>query len=214
MGLLDFFINVNDAFDSFRNFSCSSQNLDGFLRCYRHARGNECYGDSTNIQVATSGHGTGRIGSYNTNKAIERGCWHLTLSEAIKFSFARKVCIGKGRLELTRREAIKLLFTRKVWHEKDVSGQEFLAIERYDLPSLNERMHYNKACYGDSTNAIMASRSGCKKSCSPPTMQRTLGPKEYCSECGAELYELFHDPNNNRICPECGNKEYYWDVNL
>lgn len=112
MGFLDFIINVNDAFDSFRNFSCRSQNLDGFLRCYRHAKGNECYD-------------------------------------------------------------------------------------------------------GDSTNAIMASRSGCEKSCSPPTMQkRTLGQKEYCSECGAELYELFHDPNNNRICPKCGNKEYYWDFNL
>ena len=140
MSILKFILDVNDAVDYYRNFSCSSQNIDGFLRCYRHARGNECYGDSTNVQVATSGYGTGRIGSYNTNKAIERGCWHLTLSEAIKFSFAREVCIGKGRLELTKREAIKLLFTRKVWHEKDESGQEFLALEKYDLNSFNTKL--------------------------------------------------------------------------
>ena len=144
MGFLQFLINVNDAVDSFRNFSCSSQNLDGFLRCYRHARGNECY-DADSINAIMASRSGCKQSSYNTNKAIERGCWHLTLSEAIKFSFARKVCIGKGRLELTRREAIKLLFTRKVWHEKDVSGQEFLALEMYDLPSLNERMHHNKA---------------------------------------------------------------------
>lgn len=141
MGFLNFLINVNDAVDSYRNFSCSSQNLDGFLRCYRHARGNECYGDSTNIQVATSGHGTGTR-SYNTNKDIERGCYHLTLLEAIKFSFARKVCIGKCSLELTRREAFNLLFTRKVWHEKYESGQEFLALERYDLPSFNRSTNH------------------------------------------------------------------------
>ena len=67
--------------------------------------------------------------------------------------------------------------------------------------------------YGDSTNEIMASRSGCHPSGCPPTMQkRTFGQKEYCSKCGTELYDLFHDPNNNRICPSCGNKEYYWDV--
>lgn len=69
--------------------------------------------------------------------------------------------------------------------------------------------------YSESTNEIMHFRSGCRESGCPPTMQkRTLGPKQYCSKCGTELYDLFHDPNNNRICPSCGNKEYYWDVNI
>jgi len=143
MGFLDFIINVNDAVDSFRNFSCNSQNLDGFLRCYRHARGNECYGDSTNIQVATSWHGTGTE-NYNTNKDIERFCCHLTLWEAFRILFTCNICIGKGCLEITRREAFNLLFTREIWQEKRKDGQEFLAIERYDLPSLNESKHYNK----------------------------------------------------------------------
>lgn len=190
MGILKFILDVNDAVDYYRNFSCSSQNLDGFLRCYRHARGNECYGDSTNVQVATSGHGTGRIGSYNTNKAIERGCWHLTLSEAIKFSFAHKVCIGKGCLELTKREAIKLLFTRKVWHEKDESGQEFLALERYDLNSFNTNYKMSK---------------GNKSSDDGDPYAR---PAAYCPWCGTKL----RDTGKHYTCQRCGVISYDVDV--
>lgn len=185
MGILKFIINVSDAVDYYRNFSCSSQNIDGFLRCYRHARGNECYGDSTNIQVATSGHGTGTR-SYNTNKDIERVCCHLTLSEAFKFSFARKVCIGKGRLELTRREAIKLLFTRKVWHEKDESGREFLALERYDLNSFNtnyEMSKGNKSSYDGDPYAE---------------------PAAYCPWCATKL----RDTGKHYTCERCGDIPY------
>lgn len=46
MSLLDIICNASDALDLYRNFSCNSQNLEGFKRCYDYASGNTHYYDN------------------------------------------------------------------------------------------------------------------------------------------------------------------------
>lgn len=46
MSLLDIICDASEALDLYRNFSCNSQNFDGFKRCYDYASGNTHYYDN------------------------------------------------------------------------------------------------------------------------------------------------------------------------
>jgi hypothetical protein len=46
MSLLDIICDASEALDLYRNFSCNSQNLEGFKRCYDYASGNTNYYDN------------------------------------------------------------------------------------------------------------------------------------------------------------------------